>query len=255
MRGAPSGGVDVEGVEVEDAGVAGIDAGEDVAEGARTEGARAVWRTAAALGVVLAGLLIWQLALPRPYYTGTNSVGFASIVATVPKGQSICLPELNLPAETGAVRLALLAQRPSVRALVRVSAASGTTISTASAPTGAGNRANLDFPIPVRPATPASVPASLCVTPLDGEVQVGGTGNLQYGQAPARIGRTPVPNRIAVWYLPPHGRERSLLESAGAIFSRAALFRPGIVGAWTYPFLLLLLLPALWLLSLLLLAR
>ena len=33
------------------------------------------------------------------------------------------------------------------------------------------------------------------------------------------------------------------MASAGAIFSRAALFRPGIVGAWTYPFLLFAVLP------------
>ena len=60
----------------------------------------------------------------------------------------------------------------------------------------------------------------------------------------------PVLGRLAVWYLPRAGATRSYLAEAGSIFARAALFRPGVVGSWTYPVLLLLVLPALALLAL-----
>jgi Predicted membrane protein (DUF2142) len=108
--------------------------------------------------------------------------------------------------------------------------------------------------IPKRPSSPASVPATVCVSPLDGPVALGGMIGVQPNQAPAQLDGTPVPNRVSVWFLPPGGERRTLLASAGAIFSRAALFRPGFVGSWTYPVLLFLVLPLTWLLSLLLLA-
>jgi hypothetical protein len=273
------------------------------------------------VGVVLVGLLAWQLLAPRPYFTGSNSVGVASIVANVAPGQELCVGGLNLPAGTGFVRFGLYAERATVRATVRVIAGGRTMVSTVSAPVGGGTRANLDAPIPTTPAAPASVPAIACLAPLEGAVGVGGTAGLQYGQLPATLtavrvgpasgagraagrgrsspkasqaakassspkaspaakapsagrsssaakahpaGASPpaakapaavVGSRIAVWFLPPAGHERSLLASAGAIFARAALFRPGIVGAWTYPVLLLGVLPLTWLVSLLLLAR
>jgi 4-amino-4-deoxy-L-arabinose transferase-like glycosyltransferase len=78
---------------------------------------------------------------------------------------------------------------------------------------------------------------------------------LQGNQAPALLDKVPVASRVAMSFLPPAGEQRSLLESAGDIFRRAALFRPGIVGPWTYPVLLFVLLPALWALSLFLMAR
>ncbi len=51
--------------------------------------------------------------------------------------------------------------------------------------------------------------------------------------------------RIAVWYLPPAGSERSYLSRAGAILRRASLFRPSPVGPWLYVLILLIVLPCL----------
>ena len=108
----------------------------------------------------------------------------------------------------------------------------------------------------MRAGSPSYVPATVCVRPLDGPVGIGGSGrpaawlSAAHGSAGA-----PVDQRIAVWFLPPAGSERSLFASAGAIFSRAALFSPGFVGAWTYPVLLFVVLPLAWLLALMLLAR
>jgi hypothetical protein len=78
---------------------------------------------------------------------------------------------------------------------------------------------------------------------------------LQGNQSPALLDGTPVANRVSVWFLPRAGQRRSLLASASAIFDRAALFRPGVVGPWTYPLLLFVVLPLASAVSLLLLAR
>lgn len=218
-------------------------------------GSRAVWLPAAIVGVLAFGLIVRQLTIPRPYYTGTDSVDIASVVVYVNPGQSLCVPGLYLPAGTGAVQLALFAQRPSVSAVVSVVAGDKTIVSRAGAMTGGGNLAMLTAPIPVRPSSPEAVPSSVCVRPLDGPVGLGGMVGLPLGFGLPHLSGVPIGARIAVWFLPPAGKERSLLSSAGAIFSRAALFRPGVVGAWAYPVLLFVVIPLAWLAALLLLAR
>jgi Predicted membrane protein (DUF2142) len=222
---------------------------------ARLEGAGGVWWPAAILGVLALGLIVWQLAIPRPYYAGTDSVDVSSVVANANPGQRFCIPGLYLPGGTGQVQLALFAQRPHLEAAVSVTAAGRTTVSRAGAATGGGNQAFLQAPIPLRPSAPAYVPATVCMRPLDGPIGIGGAAGLPLGSLPARLDGAPIEQRIAVWFLPPAGKERSLFASAGTIFSRAALFRPGFVGAWTYPVLLFVVLPLAWLLALLLLAR
>jgi hypothetical protein len=221
----------------------------------RLGGAGGVWWPATIVGVLTLGLIVWQLTIPRNYYTGTDSVAISSIVANVDVGQTLCIPGMDLPGETGRIQLALFAQRPRLEAAVSVIASGKTTVSRAGQITGGGNEALLQAPIPVRPSSPASVPATVCVRPLDGPVGVGGMIGLPAGYLPARLDGAPEEQRIAVWFLPPAGKQRSLFASAGAIFSRAALFRPGIVRAWTYPVLLFVLLPLAWAAALLAMLR
>jgi hypothetical protein len=221
----------------------------------RLEGTRAVWVPAAVIGAIMLALVVWQLAIPRDYYTGSNSVGVRSVVANVNVGQRLCVPGLNLPAGTGRIRLAMFAHRPQFAAKVSVLSASG---SVSTRMIGVPGPTSIAFPeadIQPRPSVPASVPATVCVAPLDGPVAFGGMAGLQSNQVPALLNGAPVASRVSVWFLPPAGQRRSLLSQAGAIFSRAALFRPGAVGAWTYPVLLFVVLPLTWALSLLLLLR
>lgn len=218
-------------------------------------------------GVVMLGLLVWQLAIPRTYFTGTDSAGVNSIIATVSPGQEICLPGLDLPAGTGGVRVALFAQLPSVRARISVSTGSGTVSSIASAPT-AGTRASPVASIPTTPSHPATRRATVCVSPLGAALGVGGTANVEAGEERTEMLDTITPpvaggathagtaapalvaGRMSIWFMPPHEGRRDLFSQLGAIFSRAALFRPGVVGPWTYPVLLFLVLPLTWLLAL-----
>lgn len=221
----------------------------------RLGGARAVWWPAGAMGIVMVGLLLWQLLLPRDFYTGTNSVGVRSVVANLNVGQKLCVPGLQLPAGTGRVQLAVFAHRPQFSATVSVITQGRTVVSTMTGNPGPGSLAFANAPIPATLAAPAAVPATVCIAPRDGPIELGGMIGLQANQVPALIDGASWGNRIGVWFLPPAGVQRSLIESAGAIFARAALFRPGIVGPWTYPLLLFCVLPLCWALSLLALAR
>lgn len=213
--------------------------------------AQAVWLTAAVVGVAMLALLGWQVLKPRPYFTGSAGVGRHGIAATVPKHQTLCSAGMHIPAGTGFVRLLLFANQPQLRVRMSVTEAGATHSSILSVAT----QALAEEPIPVTPAHPSSVPATICVTALSGPVSVNGVPGLQLGVPPLLVGGKPLENSISAWFLPPGHRERSLLSQAGSVFSRASLFRPGIVGPWTYPVLLFLVLPLSWLLALVLLAR
>jgi 4-amino-4-deoxy-L-arabinose transferase-like glycosyltransferase len=215
---------------------------------------RTFWWVAGVVGTVMVGVVLWQLLLPRPFYTGTNSVGVRSIVGTVDRGRTLCVPDLSIPSGTGRVRFAVFASQSSVRVRVRLVAGSRTSVATAVGQPGPGGRINLDAPAPSPPGQHGTVTGSACLTALDGPVQIGGMAGLQADQAAARLDGKPFENRVSVWFLPPSGTRRSLLASAGDILSRAALFRPGIVGPWTYVVLLLVVLPVTSLVALKLMA-
>ncbi len=213
-------------------------------------GDRRVWKAAALVAAPLLVLLLYWGLHPRPYYTGTDGVEDITYVAPTPPHVPVCVPDLDVPAQTEVVRLNVVSatpMRPSLHMTLRLA---GRTISSKLAPRSVsiGQVTNADFPIPQTPAHPASGSASLCVS-ASGVVNWGGTALGAVGESPPTIGGVPMPARISIWYLPHAGAKRSFISQAGAIFKRAALFRPGVVGAWTYPFLLFLVLPAIGLLG------
>ena len=65
------------------------------------------------------------------------------------------------------------------------------------------------------------------------------------GETPPTVDGQPVAVRTAIWYRPPAGDKESLLFHLPQVFERAALFRPGWVGPWTYWLLMLVIVPAL----------
>ncbi len=199
----------------------------------------------------LLALIAYYGLHPRFYFTGTDSVEDYGSVVEARAGVPLCAPGLLLPAHTAQVRLQVIAngpQRPALSLLLRVG---GRTIgsSIAAAAAAPGKPTNADFAIPETPSAPASRPAALCLTSAQ-PIRVGGTPLTAPGRAPPTLAGAPVPARLAVWYLPRAGATSSYVQRAGAIFRRAALFRPGVVGAWTYPVLLFVVLPALALLAL-----
>jgi hypothetical protein len=209
-----------------------------------------VWRAAAIVGVPLALVILAWCLVPRDYYTGTDSVEDYTYVAQTPAGVPVCVPGLQLPAGTAQIRLRIISRTQERPVLHLALAVGGRTIPSSLPPTHVGidRISTAVFPIPLTASHPASRPASLCLT-ADDLVNWGGTPAPQGGPPPTEGGQ-PIQGHIAVWFLPKPGAQRSYLAEAGDIFRRAALFRPGIVGAWTYWVLLFVVLPGLALLAL-----
>jgi len=214
-------------------------------------GDRRVWRAAAICAVPFLLLTAFYCLRPRFYFTGTDSVEDDGPVVEAKAGSAVCAPGLWLPAGTGAVRLQVTSsspRRPGLHLTLRV--AGRTTSSALAASSVRPDRpSNADFAIARTPDHPAARAASLCLA-ADAPVHVGGTPLTAPGRSPPTVDGAAVPARLAVWYLPPPGERSSYVARVAQILDRAALFRPGIVGAWLYWLLLLLVLPALALLAL-----
>ena len=215
-------------------------------------GDRRVWRVAAVVGLSFLAVTAYYCLRQNHYFTGTNSVEVYTYVAPTPAHAHLCVPGLELPADTGGVRMWIISatqERPTLRLVLHVG---GQTIHSVLRPRHVepSRISAADFRIPLTPASPAARPASLCVTAEGkGLVNWGGTPTAAVPAGPPTINGGGLPARIAVFYLPRAGATESYVQEAGAIFARAALFRPGFVGAWTYPVLLFLVLPALALLA------
>jgi hypothetical protein len=229
-----------------------------------------VWKIAAIIAIPLVALIAYYCLRPRTYYTGTNSVEAYTYIAEARAGEPVCVPGLEIPAGTGRIRLQLISRtstRPALRIALRLGASTeplsvgpstggrsrsvnvptANTITDALAPVRIpSNRISAAvFTLPGLAAMASERPASLCVS-ASGLVNWGGTPLLAppSSNAPTLDG-TPVAGRIAVWYEPPVGSERSYLSRAGVILKRASLFRPSPVGPWLYVLILLIVLPGL----------
>jgi hypothetical protein len=213
-------------------------------------GDRRVWRIAAIAAVPFLAISAFYCLRPRFYNTGTDNVEDLSYLASTPGGVPLCVPALELPARTAIVRLRVITPTRHRQSLQLALTVAGHLIHSELPPLRApANRiTNADFPIPRTPASPVARAASLCVR-SDGPIMWGGTPLSTPGASPPTLGGQPLSARIAIWYLPPAGSSESYLQQAGHVFERAALFRPGLVGAWTYPLLLFLVLPAIALLA------
>jgi 4-amino-4-deoxy-L-arabinose transferase-like glycosyltransferase len=207
-------------------------------------GDRRVWRIAALIAAPLAALIVFFLARPVDYNTGTDSVEVHNFIA-VPARVPLCVPGLLIPAETDRLRFKLRSsgsRRPALHLTLR---AGGQTVSRDLPPLAlrAGRVSSAVFAIPPRPSRPSASAAAPCLS-ADGEVGWGGTTlSSTPVLSPPTVGGAPLRARVAVWYLPRVGARKSYLSAAGAILERASLFRPSCVAPWLYAILLLLVLP------------
>jgi 4-amino-4-deoxy-L-arabinose transferase-like glycosyltransferase len=204
--------------------------------------------------VVLAALLTW-LAWPRDYLTGTNNTVGRIVAGQAANGQRFCVLGQTLPAGTGRIRFVgggLEATTPTSVDfdLTTPAGVQHGVYRGALAPVGTQGLIDL----PVKPLA-AEQPASICLTPHGGTLWLGGMAGVQRNEVAPTLDGTSQPNRIGTWFLPPAGERKSLLGLAPKMFERAALFRPGIVGAWTYWVLFLVALPALAISAVILFAR
>jgi len=207
-------------------------------------GSRLIWAVAGGvLALIAVVAIVWSL-VPRDFYTGTNSVRLFQPVATVGDGAELCVRDLNLPADTGRVQLAVYAGTTRPALTMRVRGADTTLRSNVPAADAPG-LSKVDFPIPARPSSPDSTPVTVCVSPVGGEVQIGGDPGLAGNTRPALLDGDRVDARVSVWYLPRAGEQRSLIAALPDVLARAALLRPDPIGPWVYVLLLFVAMPLL----------
>ncbi len=215
-------------------------------------GDRRVWKFAALVSVPLVALLAFHWLHPRPYYLGTDSVDERTFVGPASANVPVCTPALlELPAGTATVRLRVHSPtrlRPALKLTLRYGSS---TVRSALPPlhVQASQISNADFPIPPIPARPTARYASLCVSAPEGGMDWIGAGLPSLAAQSVTVGGVALSAELAVWFLPPAGAQRSYAAEAASIFARAALFRPGWVGAWTYWLIFFFVLPLLALLA------
>ena len=188
-------------------------------------------------------LIAWQLLMPRDFYTGTNSVRGRTEVAAVPPGSSLCVPGLAIPAGTGRVEFDVAA--PAAPGLVEARVRTPAGVRSGSVNDAATGSHKLAIPVAGLAQGPAAGIGTVCVRPRQGPLTFRGVPGLDRDPAPILGGRK-LDARIAVWFRPPAGKRASLASRLDDAVDRAALFRPGIVGPWTYVLLLAVAIPALW---------
>jgi hypothetical protein len=176
-------------------------------------GDRRVWRTAAIVVVPIVFLIAFYCVRPRDYYTGTNNVELYSYVVRMQAGQPLCVPGLEIPANTGRIRLQLLSPtgRPTSVRMALVLGSGRTLESVAPVAVQANHAYAAVFSIPVLPSHPSLRRASLCLTSAE-VIEWGGTPLAKVpASAPPTAAGHALPARIAVWYLPRAGARHSYL--------------------------------------------
>lgn len=220
-------------------------------------GDRRVWLAGAAVLAAFVLAILVSLLHETAGYTGTNSVGVRSAVTDAPDGGRFCVGDFRVPDGTGRAQLSVDWQgerRPAIGYTLRAGEVVRTGTLPAAALPAPGTPMPLDLAVPELEVPGESVPGRLCLTPSGGTLALGGTAGIQADQQPPTLDGVPVPQRVAVRLLRPEGDSQTRLAALPDAVSRAALFRPGVVGPWLYVAIFLVVLPALWLVALRLLA-
>ena len=210
-----------------------------------------VWRWSALAGIPLFVVMVVWCLVPRPYYTGTDSVNVLGTNPVVAPHTKVCAGGMNIPRGTARISVAIAsAQATPPRWRLTVRTPHQTIVTSAVGRPGlVGTVVAIPFPIPRLPGGGQSVPATLCLQSTTGSYAVGGTPTTAAIQPPVTQGGKPTLFRLAVWYLPRAGATRSYLGELGTILRRATLFAPGFVAPWVLGAVVLVLLPIVALLA------
>lgn len=208
-------------------------------------GNRLVWVVS---GAILASMLVVigiYLSEQREDLLGSNGIGARTATAIVPAHTPLCVPDLRVPAGTGQVRFNVDTRNGPLPAMeVSIHEHGGQVIRGRIPSSPIPGHRYTSIPVSTFPSNRESVEADVCLMSA-AEVFVWGNDNLQANVPAPTLGGTPLPNRVGVWFVGPRGEHRSIVSQIGEMFRRAALFRPGFVGPWTYWLLFLLVFPTL----------
>jgi hypothetical protein len=205
-----------------------------------------VWLTAAVVLGAMAIIVGVSLLKPREVVIGSNAVAARDAGIIVNGGQRLCNARIRVPDGAQRIRYDIDTRsdpKPAMDLTV------GLWESKDHRGTGGavlrGSRPAADLPglqridITLDRAVPDSpdgyTMADLCLTPRSGTIYPWGRtlqGNAD--RTPTLDGKPTIPFRISYTFLAKDHVERSMLAQLGTIFGRAAMWRPGWVGTWTY---------------------
>ena len=217
-------------------------------------GERRVWLVAAGLGSLFLVAIAIALLVPRDHYTGTSSVRLRSFPIELAAGNRLCVPQ-RIPDGTGRAEMwvdTAAAPRPRIEPYVVV-AGEGARPARVISPIATGPH-KIAFDFPEVHAGGDAVPGQVCLL-THGKLFVGGMHERTAADPIPTVDGKQAPHRISMWFREPGGAKRSVASMLPDAVERAALFRPGIVGPWTYVLILVLGLPGLIYGALRLLAR
>ncbi|MBI2691015.1 MAG: DUF2142 domain-containing protein [Solirubrobacterales bacterium] len=194
--------------------------------------APAKWQKLAMAAVLAIAALLALLAFTpsKPRLSGNNGVSPDAFVVTIARdGTPLCTKGVTLPAGTDAVRLWVgTYRRIGVKMTMTARNAAGKQLGT-STPPAFNDGAYPTFKVP----SGLSAGATLCFRTDGSNAAVAGNpnGNSSPEQI-STIGKKPVKGDLSIEYM--RAGSNSTWSMIPTIFSRAALFRPSWVGAWTY---------------------
>jgi hypothetical protein len=187
--------------------------------------------------IPLIALLGYQVLKPRDFYTGTNSVGFRSIVGTLAAKQRLCMPQTEIPAGTARVQFFYATNGPTRPPLKVTITTGGSQIASGSLPAGPPTpltRATVPI-APMIPPAPAARLGTLCIEAGAGpSINLGGAAGLRTDEQPPTLDGRPFGSNVDLWFLPRIGQQRSLAASWSSMMRRLSLFRPGFVSPLFY---------------------
>ena len=207
-------------------------------------------------GIVLAVVLVAALALALSaagdkrtlaFSNGVNTFHLASFVG---RGYVACERDVHVEGGFDALQLALLAAPRRADLAVTVAPSSGgRPIASGPVPPGSGSRRTSIATVRLSRGIPAGGSVDICVRSRNARRLAAIMGNPDTGGDPSHVevigphgGRAELGTDFHLVFLRDH--PRSVLSQVPAIFRRAALFRPGFIGAWTYWVLLAIVLVA-----------
>ena len=189
-------------------------------------GSRRAQRWAAATVLALA-LVLAAIALARsqPRLAGTTNVGAQRVVALVVPGRTVCQRDLVAPAGTAGARVTVrtAGKPPPLRVTLEAPGARLRAGSVAGYPSGSSPLVRF------RPLGKTIEGARVCVRVDRGRVGLAGGPSAGHSLL---VGGHPRSAQVQVALV--RAGSESLLGVVPAAFHRAALFRPGFVGPWTY---------------------
>ena len=215
-------------------------------------GDRWVWRAAGVVGALMLLVIAIEMVKPRDVLLGTSSTRAQQPITFTTLDQELCVPAV-LPGGAGRVEVMISTAVPRPGMEMELRGGGQSLRATAPGPEAPGQQIYA-VPLPEPwPEEADGVAGEVCVKPTGTPFTLLGAPSGP-SDKPATMSGEPMPVRLSLWFRPPVGEKRSYLGELPEMFQRAATFRPGIVGPWTY-WLGLVLLPLLWLAGLRLVAR